>query len=610
MKKIVLYKYVLLVTVVIAGLHFTDVSLAAGPCTKESIRWSGTSNRIYVSGDVECTLTEIKALGNLNIPLSLVDSANNIWFLGANLLLENGAKITMKGSDYSGDVNELRLKSNNSSATNSYVEIRADWGTIDINGVKITSWDEAVSGPDTEYSTYKRAFIRARSRLVSSVPKESRMDVRNSEIMYLGFNASESYGLVWKILGTGVFDTVGVYGDVEKNKIHHNYFGVYTYGAEAMNFLENEIYNNVKYGLDPHDDSDYLLIDKNNIHHNGSHGIICSQRCNNLTITNNESHNNIGNGIMLHRNANDSLIEYNNVHHNTDSGIALFDSHGNTVRYNTSEYNKNGLRTSVGSSENTVENNTLSNNAKYGMYFYKGSDAPTSGDGRPKLNTFKNNEINFNASEGIKLAQSDANTFESNDINSNGSYAVYIDNSNTNMFDNNITTANAKNHYYPKTNSVNNIKNTDSFAIKIGDTLSSMTITDSGNTIFSNSKGIKTDATATQSSILLDKILAGGSIVTFAALDFSVTPTSENILVKPITWNTSGDYYKKWTENNSISSTISNLHSVGSLAPNTSYNVLVNGSILDTLTSDENGRISFSYEDIFTSTKTFEVMLP
>lgn len=602
-------KLVLMLAIVFAGFFAAaSTSQAAGPCAASNIRWSSSSNRVYVSGDVECTLTEIKSLGSQAIPLVLVDSTDKIWFLGANLFLENGAKVTMHSSAIGGDVNELRLKSNNSSASNSFVEIRADWGTLDIDGVKITSWDEAVSGPDTEYSTYKRAFMRVRSRLVSGVPKESRMDIKNSDIGYLGFNGSESYGLVWKVLGSvPVFDTVGVYGDVEKNKIHHNYFGIYTYGAEAMKFIENEIFNNVKYGMDPHDDSDFVLIDKNDVHHNGNHGIICSQRCNDLTITNNKSYYNTGNGIMLHRNVTNSLVENNDLHHNTDAGIAIYDSHRNIVRGNTSNFNSRGFRTSVGSSENIIENNIFSDNTSYGLYFYKGSDVPTSGDGRPKLNIFRNNEVKSNIKEGIKLSQSDSNTFENNDIISNGSYAVYMNDTNSNLFDNNVTLNGVKNYYYARFNSVNTIKNTDNFWSKIGDLQSIMSIIDLNNTIFSNSKSLATNAFPSQSSIELDKTKAGDSIVSFTALNFTAVPESDTVEIKPVSWNTGGDYYKKWTAKNSISSSISVLYTVGSLVPNSSYEVVVNNSTFGTFTSDASGSISFNYTGSFDSAKTFEV---
>lgn len=580
---------------------------AAFPCGAANIRWASSSNRVYITGDVECTLTEIKQLGSQSIPLTLLDPANKIWFLGANLFIQSGAKLVLHGSPVGGDVDELRLKSNNLNF-NDFIIIQADWGTVDIDSTKITSWDENAGGPDTEYAQYKRTYIQVKSRLGSDgvTPRESRMDIKNSDIGYLGYQGAEAYGLSWKVV-TGTLDAVGVYGDVANNKIHNNYFGVYTYGAQAMTFVNNGVYENIKYGLDPHDDSDYLTISGNYVHNNGSHGIICSQRCNNLVITNNNSSNNGGNGIMLHRNTNDSLVENNILRYNADSGIAIFDSHGNTLKNNDAKYNKNGIRLSVGSSNNIIDNNNFSGNSKYGMYFYKGNDISTSGDGRLKFNTFRNNTVNSNGSVAAKIQQADSNIFKGNEFTGNGSYATYLEDTNNNAFEGNTLANNALNYYYAKYTSINTIKNSNAFAVKIGDIISSMTITDSANAILENSKNLSTNTYPSYSSIILTKALASTSVVSFSRLHFTATPSTDDLVIKSTAWNTSGDFYKKWTANNSLASAIDVSYLIGDLFPGTNYDVIVNGVLWNTFTSNSNGEINFIYNGIFQSAKTFEV---
>ena len=587
---------------------FPSQARAAFPCGAANIRWAGSSSRVYITGDVECTLTEIKQLGSQRIPLTLLDPANKIWFLGANIILQNGATLILHGGSIGGDVDELRLKSNNTSDINNFVIIRADWGTIDIDSTRIVSWDEIAGGPDAEYALYKRAYINVRSRLDTDgvTPRESRMDITNSDIGYLGYKGSEAYGLSWKVLG-GAFSTVGVFGDIINNKIHDNYFGIYTYGAEAMTFRDNEVYQNVAYGIDPHDDSDDLVIDGNYSHHNGSHGIICSQRCDNLTITNNTSSYNGGNGIMLHRNTNDSLVESNMLYNNTDSGIAIFDSHNNTVRNNDAKYNKNGTRLSVGSSNNIVENNNFSENSKYGLYFYKGSDIPTSGDGRIKSNTFRNNTVNANGSVAAKIQQADSNVFESNEFAGNSSYAVEVNDSDYNIFEKNTLAGNAFNYYYAKYDAVNTIQDSDSFAVKIGDVVSNMTITHSENAVYKNSKNIPTTIYPLNSTIILNRNNASSSVVSFNQLSFSATPLAENLAIKPLVWNIDGDFLKKWTAKSGTLSTITATHVVGNLAPGVSYDVFVNGIFWSSFVANGSGEIVFDYTGVFQSTKTFEV---
>src|SRR5262245_33581775 len=203
-----------------------------------TFRFASTSNRIYIENGGSATLSDIK--GALpNAPLDLVDAANGIWLLRANLMVVDGSVLVLHGPAIGGDVSEFRLLSNNSSATNSFVSVTADYGAIDIASTRITSWDSAAGGPDTEFQTFGRAFIRVRSRLAADgvTPQESRMDIVDSEISFLGYDAAESYGLTWKVTGThpdptkSIFDFVDVFGDVQNSHIHDSFWGTYTFGA-------------------------------------------------------------------------------------------------------------------------------------------------------------------------------------------------------------------------------------------------------------------------------------------------------------------------------------------------------------------------------------------
>jgi parallel beta-helix repeat protein len=585
--------------VMLAVVLFVVPEVQAADCPATNLRWAATSNSLYVSGPVSCTLTDIKA-GRPSAPLTLVDSANKIWLLKANLILQNGAKLNLHGTSAGGDVNELRLVSNNSTAVGSTIFVRAYWGEIDINKTKIISWNEAANGPDTEYATYKRSFIHARSFLDGTTARESRMNIVDSEIGYLGFFGAEAYGLSWKVLGItpGIYDQVNVYGNVVGSNIHHNYFGAYTYGADSMLWENNQIHDNVAYGLDPHDDSDNLTIVGNNLYNNGNHGLICSKRCNNLTIRNNSSHNNTGNGIMLHRNTNDSLVENNTVNDNGDSGIAIFDSHNNTITGNTSLRNKNGIRLSVGSSENVVENNEFGANTKYGIYFYKGSDTPSSGDGRPKQNQFIGNNIHDNGDYMIKLKEGDNNTFENNTLRANARELV-MENAQGNTFINNSLSGNTQNFYHAKLGSNGTIKDTSEVRAKIGDMASSLDIVNSQNKIFQNSLNLATLATPDQTSVTFTRSLSG-SVVTFTPQTFfSVKPTSGQISVSPLA-------SQKWSEKASLGDLTSD-HSLENLSPNQSFDIVVNGTVWQTLTSDSEGTMAFNYNGGYSANDNFEL---
>ena len=45
----------------------------------------------------------------MQAPLQLVDAANKIWLLRANLFVADGCDLQLRGSAVGGDVNELRL---------------------------------------------------------------------------------------------------------------------------------------------------------------------------------------------------------------------------------------------------------------------------------------------------------------------------------------------------------------------------------------------------------------------------------------------------------------------------------------------------------------------
>ena len=81
-----------------------------------------------------------------------------------------------------------------------------------------------------------------------------------------------------------IFDYVNVYGNIYDSDIHHNNFGVYTYGHQQGDWRRNKMHDNSGYGFDPHDDSDFLTIHDNVVYRNGLHGIIASRRCNGVSI--------------------------------------------------------------------------------------------------------------------------------------------------------------------------------------------------------------------------------------------------------------------------------------------------------------------------------------
>lgn len=591
---------------VIAGNSVHDNQFEA------TFRWSSSNQRIYVTGPGVATLSDLKkALPSA--PLELIDPTNHIWFLRANLLIENGARLELHGPGISGDVAELRLKSNNSSDANAVVWISADWGSLDIRNTKILSWDEAIAGPDTEFEIFQRAYIRVRSSLAPDAVTalESRMDIRNSDIGYLGFYEAESYGLSWKVRGTHpdptkfILDVVDVYGDILDSHLHDNYFGVYTFGAYGCHWAGNEVDHNHGYGFDPHDDSDNLLIENNNIHDNGYHGIIASKRCDHLIIRNNRSHANFNNGIMLHRHCDDSVIENNQTYFNGFSGITILDTDRTLVTGNQILSNSGaGLRFSVGSADNRVENNLIGYSEGYGFHFYAGGDPPEPDDfdptitARTRRNTLAQNRIIGCGAEGLRLTDGDDYSFIGN-VFSNNAPGIRVNTSTGVFFASNSIPADL----VFKLVGLNDLNNTVQFQsqpmvpLQFSDNYSVATFKDYGGAIFDGANDTlytSVGGPGSDGSSLLQLTRGNaGSNATVMTRALVATPSSGSLLVNPVVWNNAADPLRQWTVRAS-SDTASVAYRAGDLPPQTTYSVLKNGVFVTTVLSDANGRIEFT----------------
>lgn len=594
------------------------------------IRWSSSSWRIYVTGPGSASLTDIKTA----VPSAPLTVSNGVWYLGANLFVENGGRLKLYGPAIGGDVTELRLKSDNTTATNAYVELRADWGWLDIRNTKITSWDSAVNGPDTEYLTYRRAYIRARSSLDPDgvTAHESRMDVLNSEICYLGSHNTEAYGLVWKVVDTTavyipvgstntLFDLVNVYGDILNSHLHNNFFGMYSYGQYGGHWATNEVDHNIGYGFDPHDDSDYLVIENNYVHDNGWHGIIASKRCdhgimrNNLSVHNGlDTSNPHGNGLMLHRSCNYWIIENNQSYNNADSGVAIFGCDNNIIRSNICLNNLRGVRLSVGADTNWVESNEIGSVAQYGLYVYEGSDPPEPDDeggtesGHCSDNVFTNNYVHDYGAEAIKAQDCDSNLFVNNVFVGANTTLRFERGTNNMVLNNSLPTDTLVKVIGASTNlSSVTIKAQPLLSLLVDPYSTATFADDSGATFDSSPNPVTTVVDNTGSFALFTSGLVGTSANTVATRSLFTAPDSGGMLVNPLTWVSGGT--KTWAAQASLD-TVSVTYTVGDLLPGVSYLLSQNGSPVTNLTASAQGYVSFLTAPGTTAAVTYSITPP
>eukprot|EP00903_Cladosiphon_okamuranus_P020616 g18926.t1 len=420
-----------------------------------SVRYSATTGRLYLEAGVPgerggcVTIDQIwEARGGgtkagAKAPLYAVhpetgavsENITGTWLLEEDLYVEDGIVLKVWGAASGGYADELRLKSSPATATANatYINLRAHGGSLDFENTKVVGWDTVNNYYDMD-ETDGRSYISAVSEIVidplemcegnaKNTMGEARMDIVNSEMAYMGFHDSESYGLTWKVRGfckdksnPEIFDQVNVYGNIYDSELHHMNFAVYTYGHQQGDWRRNTIHSNSGYGYDPHDDSDYLTIHDNLVYDNNWHGIIASKRCNNVSIQNNTVYggNETSAGIFLHRSSDYAIVKNNHCYNNGDAGMAMLESSNAEISGNVFEGNKYGIRMSVGCTENMVYNNTFSNTTKYALYTYEGSDAPdVQVTGRSQYNVFDSNLV-IGGPQAIKLKESDGSNVTNN----------------------------------------------------------------------------------------------------------------------------------------------------------------------------------------------------
>jgi parallel beta-helix repeat protein len=398
-----------------------------------------TRIRVVGSGSV-VTLPQIKAGLDATNPDLLQDLGNGIWLLNANLFIDND--VTLNVGPASG-VNELRLRSEalvqaagalavqaitEPDGTqqalaidySSFVSLMTHDGVINLDGVKLYSWDPSANAVDTDVAN-GRAYILAKY--------DAALNIRNSDIGYLGSADGESYGVSWRDINAsntppGTHRT-RVTGEVLNSKFHHLYYGIYTYQASNMVFRGNQFYQNIRYGFDPHDYTFNVLVENNVAYENGSHGFIISRGCNNFVIRNNKSYNNfdpgtsLAHGFMLDPGSPNSsdpqAASYNNVVENNEAygnegyGIRVLGSINNQVRNNYFHHNQQGVVVDVNSPDNVISQNRLELNTSYGLVLRETADRTV----------VTNNTVEGNGNHGIYV-RSNNNRITGNKVSTNG----------------------------------------------------------------------------------------------------------------------------------------------------------------------------------------------
>lgn len=304
-------------------------ALCGGAAIPVSVRYIPDLKRVYVepatgsNGLGACaTLTQIwENLPQLNSPLYAINTTTSAvsevptgtWLLTEDLYIEDGITLSVVGAGGGGDADELRLMSN----SETFLNLRGNGGSLVFQNTRVWSWDEAMDGPDEDISD-GRSYISCLSEIVTDesllcagraehTVGECRMDIHNSEMAYLGYDAPEAWGISSIVRGfcsdksnPEIFDSVGVHGTIYASDLHHNYHGYYTLGNLAGDWKGNTVHDNIQDGFHAREYSRRLMIAGNDVYDNGNHGIVGSEWSSDLTIFENIVYGNRI-GIFLHR---------------------------------------------------------------------------------------------------------------------------------------------------------------------------------------------------------------------------------------------------------------------------------------------------------------------
>ena len=275
------------------------------------------------------------------------ETVNGVWLLNAGIIIEEGATLYINSTDTSW----LRIVADGETAYPILVS-----GSLKIDSVKVTSWNPNTNNygltDDSDRNGRDVAIGTPRPYITIETEATGTMDITNSEIAYLGYEAGYGAGR------TGLRYEGGDGSIIKGNNIHDLWFALYTRGTGGLVVEDNHVHNNGHYGLDPHTGTHDMIIRNNTVHDNGSTGIICSLDCYNIIIEDNKVYNNTKWGIMFSRNMSDSVAR-NNIVSNELRGIIVSESHDNEVYNNTVSSSGSGIEVNEDSYDNIIHDNTM-----------------------------------------------------------------------------------------------------------------------------------------------------------------------------------------------------------------------------------------------------------
>lgn len=561
-------------TIILTSLLLFSQLLSSGGFASAQSSSSGcvTYDSSTRSLTVKCdslTLTEIaNSLESSNSNILMLES-EKVWRLNADLVIENGASLTITPQD----TTWLKLMT-------PYGIIA--YGNVVIDSVKITSWDSATNSYATTDGERPRSFITIWEG------GTGQMNITNSELAYLGYHKSHKQGLAY-YSGDGSI--------LLNNDVHHMWYGFYSNNVGFLTIENSHFHDNVIYGLDPHTGTHDMVI-RNNVVNNITKGIgiICSFECYDILIENNVVYDVSSVGIMLSRNTTNSIIRNNVVYNSGENGggISIDDSSYNLAYNNTLSQGRFGIKVSKNSDNNLVHSNSIADYSSYGICMMDGSS-----NNKVRDNTIKNsgeygicvmrqasgNEVSYNAISGsgyygvyVKDGNAVDNVFKSNKITETGQDGVRIFNNTESTFISNKVTGSTKNDYSVISSKLS-LYNTTFSSTYFGGTSANdedqVNIVNSDNRLIISEQ--KFDNIVREDQVSMNFRLDDGETAILSTIPFSVKPLGKATTVISLLEETlsAGFVQTSWTERSTGLGPTTVIHRVDGLDSGTPTRVVV-----------------------------------
>lgn len=247
------------------------------------------------------------------------------------------------------------------------------------------------------------------NKIINNTCKSNSLDGISSHYsnrnLFMGNNCSNN--------NVGIYINTYSFGNTVKNNFcsSNTWQGITMFGGPNLVIANNSCSYNGGDGLWLVGTTQGHIIN-NTCTNNLDDGILVWDECTGNTLKNNNCSDNEKRGISVYTSFK-NRFENNSMYSNKKFGIQLYDSHNNSFANNTCSENDNGIDVFYQSSDNKFMNNIVTNNDNIGIFFNYTS----------KNNIISNCTITYN-SQGIVFVNSSSATANNNSIMNNAIYGI------------------------------------------------------------------------------------------------------------------------------------------------------------------------------------------